>query len=504
MKFQSFSNQLRPTSKISDYLPSNVIDEIEFNQSKLSQSFNNFAAFNNNHFQQGHVSRKNTTSTLSQVSNQNLLFIQPQFFFNQMNPRSFSANQLPNQNLYFNTNNQYDYKFNSFNALHNTNSIPFNPNAFIPQIQNQLYINQPPTQNNNSITETQIDNLSNQNSIINLFENSSPSIILQYIKTSKGSRHLQKMINNSPPSQFETDILVNVICPTIADVMCDYYGNYFLQKFFPYCSLNHRLLFYSFIKPNFTQIANNICGNHSLQCLITLQNSNEEMNIIKECIENNLQSLAFGANSSHVIQKVIKSIKENNRDYINAFIISNLTELCVDPNGICIVKEFISRLENEFYIIAVASILELEVNRLTYDQYGNFGIQELIKTFGKQYCQKIINKIIEHVFMFSISKFSSNVVDCVIRYLYQNDKQNFSKIVIKLIFDENCLNEMFKNKYSTYVLENCLSLLFSDDNSNQDLCNLRKSVYKMLMNKTGINEKKKIYQLLKTYASRGL
>ena len=117
MKFQSFSNQLRPTSKISDYLPSNVIDEIEFNQSKLSQSFNNFAVFNNNHFQQGHVSRKNTTSTLSQVSNQNLLFIQPQFFFNQMNPRSFSANQLPNQNLYFNTNNQYDYKFNSFNAL---------------------------------------------------------------------------------------------------------------------------------------------------------------------------------------------------------------------------------------------------------------------------------------------------------------------------------------------------------------------------------------------------
>ena len=119
---------VKQSLKISD-INVNVIDEIEFNQSKLSQSFNNFAAFNNNHFQQGHVSRKNTTSTLSQVSNQNLLFIQPQFFFNQMNPRSFSANQLPNQNLYFNTNNQYDYKFNSFNALHNTNSIPFNPNA---------------------------------------------------------------------------------------------------------------------------------------------------------------------------------------------------------------------------------------------------------------------------------------------------------------------------------------------------------------------------------------
>lgn len=497
MKFQSFSNQIRPTSKISDYLPTNLFDDIEFNQTKQSQSFNNFSSFN----EVSNVSRRNTSSTLSQVSNQNLMFTQPQFFFNQMNTRSLSANQIQNQSIYFN-NNQYDFKYNSFNSMFNFQQIPFNNTLYVPQIQNQLYVNQTPIQQNKTITETQIDTLSSQNSIIGLFENSSPSIIIQYIKTSKGSRHLQKMINNSPPSQFETDMLVNIISPIIADVMCDYYGNYFLQKFFPYCSINHRLLFYSFIKPNFTQIANNICGNHSLQCLITLQNSKEEMNIIKECIEQNLQSLAYGANSSHVVQKVIRSVKENNRDYINAFIISNLTELCVDPNGICIVKEFISKLENEFYIIAVSSILELEVNKLSYDQYGNFGIQEIIKTFGTQYCRKIINKIIDHVFMFSISKFSSNVVDCVIRYLYQNDKQNFSKIVIKLIFDENCLTEMFKNKYSTYVLENCLSLLFSDDNSDQDLCNLRKSVYKMLMNKTGINEKKKIYQLLETFSKR--
>ena len=60
-----------------------------------------------------------------------------------------------------------------------------------------------------------------------------------------------------------------------------------------------------------------------------LQNSKEEENIIKECLENNLETLTVGANSSHVVQKVIKAVKEPNRDYINTYIISNLIDLCL-------------------------------------------------------------------------------------------------------------------------------------------------------------------------------
>ena len=71
-----------------------------------------------------------------------------------------------------------------------------------------------------------------------------------------------------------------------------------------------RLLIYKYIKPYFIKIAKDICGNHSLQSLILLQNSKEEENIIKECIENNLLSLSTSQNSSHVIQKVIKQLKK--------------------------------------------------------------------------------------------------------------------------------------------------------------------------------------------------
>ena len=506
MNYQGMLQKDRvPSSKINDYLPRNILDEIQIKTPKTSQSFKELPNDQKPFFPISQ-SRKNTTSTtISHGLTQESLYPSQMFYNNpSMNPyRTFSANQLSNQQLFFPP-NRCNMNYNSFTTASKYNNF----SQLLPQ-QNQILMNNQiysfqqtfPKESLSTLTESQIDSLSGITSIKVMLDNSPVSLIHQYIKTSKGSRHFQKMISSSPPSQYETDMLVNIICKTITDVMCDYYGNYFLQKFFPYCSLNHRLLFYTFIKPHFSQIANHICGNHSLQCLIMLQNSKEEMNIIKECVEHNLQSLSFRPNSCHVIQKVIKAIKESNRDYINAFIISNLIYLCTDSNGICIVKEFISNLENEFYIMAFVSILELEVNKLTYDQYGNFCIQEIIKKFGFVYCKKIITKIIDHVFMFSISKYSSNVVDCVISHLYNNDINAFYSLVTKMFFEENCLNEMLKNKYATYVIENCLTLLFSVQPNNNNYATIQRIVYQILIKKQGIMEKKKIYKLIQTFAS---
>ena len=111
--------------------------------------------------------------------------------------------------------------------------------------------------------------------------------------------------------------------------MCDYYGNYFLQKFFPFCTHKHRLDILYSIKNGYIEIANNICGNHSLQCLISLQTSKEEKELTKNYIQNNLKELCYGGNSSHVISKIIiiKSLKnmvQKNLMFILAFIHNNL------------------------------------------------------------------------------------------------------------------------------------------------------------------------------------
>ena len=224
------------------------------------------------------------------------------------------------------------------------------------------------------------------------------------------------------------------------------FGNYFLQKFFKFCSNKNRLDIYKLIKPNFKQIANDICGNHSLQCIILLQNSKEERRIIKECIINDLPLLCFNQKSSHVIQKVIKAIKEKDREYLNNFILNHLIELCIDANGICIIKEFMNNIKNQYYFLFIINAFENNLDILVTDQFGNFGIQEAIKLFGLYKCVRIIDTIISNLLFYSLKKYSSNVIVFILNYL---KCKNFSKLlqVIKIIFNENyiCNNNSVSN-----------------------------------------------------------
>ena len=393
----------------------------------------------------------------------------PQNFANNNNNNNLfnliQINQNDNDLNNINTNNFYSKKKNSplKQKITNNNNIKINNNNIINNNSNQNLMDSQIDSIFNQISH-QISNKENHSGALSLLiEKTGLSLFLKIIKTHKGSLNLQKLLE-IPPSLNEINLILKIICNNLIEIICDNYSNYFLQKFFPFCSLNHRLILYKFIKPNFLYISNDLCGNHSLQCLISLQNSKEEEKIIKECVENNLLELSLGSNSSHVIQKIIKNINENKRDYINNFIISNLMELCLDANGICVVKEFINNTKNDVYRMSIISIFEVETNKLTYNQYGNFGIQELINVFGENYCKKIINKIVDHIINFSMSKFSSNVVDFVIDYLSKNNFFMFTQVLKKIFLNKKNFNEMIKNKFATFVIENCLEIINKIDN----------------------------------------
>lgn len=579
----SVKNRKHPKSKISDLLPSNIIDEIDISSTpKASLSYNNLSAkgvsqntsksakyssdstieevppklhnpkmqrkvysssknlmYNNlsNHFTSNSFKNMNNFSMINNnigfndYNNKNPMGlripIQPrtvysdQYIMAHMMNRGLYDGKPNNQIIapfYINNNrnnggsncpylgiqnNNYRYSNVNGNMNTNNNSIQNNPNYSNYNQQSQALLE---NQVESFIAQLQQFQFQYGQSMQGqgvpfplslLIEKTGPTIFVQLIKTSKGSRFLQKILSNSPPTQTEIDLILQIITINIEEVICDYYGNYFLQKFIPYCSFKHRILLYSFIKPNFLFIANDICGNHSLQSLIMLQNSKEEENIIKECLENNLETLTVGANSSHVVQKVIKAVKEPNRDYINTYIISNLIDLCLDSHGICVVKEFIDNTQSECYIKAVVSIFELETNKLTYDQYGNFGIQEVIKVYGLTHCKKIVSKIVDHIVDFSVFKFSSNVVDFVIDYLRKKNFSKFCHVLNKIFIEDNNLSEMLKSKYATYVIENCLSILDSLENG-ENISELKDKIIASLNEIPNVKEKKKIYKFIRS------
>jgi hypothetical protein len=187
------------------------------------------------------------------------------------------------------------------------------------------------------------------------------------------------------------------------------------------------------------------------------------------------------------------------------------------------------------------------------NQFGNFIIQEVIKFFGYNYCKKIINNLIKNIVEFSISKFSSNAIDFLLEYLSKKQFYKFCKALKKIFLKEKNFKEMIKNKYSIFVIENCLELLIkinenyyinsiknnlgnnyhhkkniiksnndiniinhngsesdsenegsgnedaqvTEDFSYQNFCKLKKQIFQFIENNTAAKEKKKILALIK-------
>lgn len=77
------------------------------------------------------------------------------------------------------------------------------------------------------------------------------------IKTSKGRRGIQKKMNKIQSS--EIDVILLSLMNHMKDVMCDYYGNYFLQKLIACCNPQQRI---------------SICNNESTHIYIICNQSN--------------------------------------------------------------------------------------------------------------------------------------------------------------------------------------------------------------------------------------
>lgn len=86
------------------------------------------------------------------------------------------------------------------------------------------------------------------------------------------------------------------------------------------------------------EIANNGSGTHSLQSIIEIINMEEEEILLQKCVENNILKLSQNSNGTHIIQKIISCFEEKNRNYLNDFILNNLSKMCMNANGICVVS----------------------------------------------------------------------------------------------------------------------------------------------------------------------
>lgn len=161
--------------------------------------------------------------------------------------------------------------------------------------------------------------------------------------------------------------------------MADQYGNYFCQKLMQSSSSVQRLKILNALRPHILQISCDKKGTHSMQCLIEMINMPEEEEELKQGIQGYVIDLAYDVNGTHVLQKVLLCMKEENIDFIFAPIMKNLIDLSMDQNGLCVVKKIISKIQNHEKKLQIAAYLSEHVVSLVQSPYGNYAVQQALE-----------------------------------------------------------------------------------------------------------------------------
>lgn len=186
----------------------------------------------------------------------------------------------------------------------------------------------------------------------------------------------------------------------------------------------------------------------SLQALLdeisTLDSENKILNFIK----NHELEMAYDKYATYVLQKILLLIPDTNRKELNEIIIKNIKELCLDSNGICLIKNLIrtNTLINEKKGIIDEFTENFMI--LAESPYGNYGIQFLIENWDEDCLNDIKDKIMENIDKLSNEQFSSNVVEKAIEIFSRDYKE---KIIASICFGENFLN-ILKNRFGRFVL----------------------------------------------------
>ena len=235
------------------------------------------------------------------------------------------------------------------------------------------------------------------------------SDLSSFVRTQKGSRTLQKILDRIPPEKLF--IILENLKDDFSFLMTDTYGNYLCQKLIQCCSAEQRVFILKHILKDFSFIACHPSGTHSLQSLIEIVNMKEEEDLIKECVKEDVIKLSLDNNGTHVMQKIVSCLNEKERTHINQTILGNFYKLVFDSNGLCVLKKFINGNQSTEIKKQVIDKIQMNALEIVQNPFGNYIIQHIFDEWGVGSLKELLGIIINNVISLSMQKFSSNVVE---------------------------------------------------------------------------------------------
>ena len=239
----------------------------------------------------------------------------------------------------------------------------------------------------------------------------------------------------------------------------DSFGNYVIQTILIYGDEKILEKIFEKIENNIFELSYDKYGCRVLQTLIEIfgKSNRSKIEIILKKLEGNLRSLFSNRNGNHVIQKIIYYL-----DFEKLIVIYNkiydYIKIITHQYGSRIVQAILGKCDKEKAQKLIDRIFEEYKNILILckDEYSNYILQYILENYPNN-IEYFINHIKNNVYNLSQEKASSNIIEKILEYGDDKQRDLIGKEIIEKDNDEkeekSLINKLSNHQYGNYVVQ---------------------------------------------------
>ncbi|XP_029451832.1 pumilio homolog 2 isoform X2 [Rhinatrema bivittatum] len=279
--------------------------------------------------------------------------------------------------------------------------------------------------------------------------------IVEFSQDQHGSRFIQQKLERATPA--ERQMVFNEILQAAYQLMIDVFGNYVIQKFFEFGSMDQKLALATRIRGHVLPLALQMYGCRVIQKALESISPDQQSEMVKE-LDGHVLKCVKDQNGNHVVQKCIECVQPQSLQFIIDAFKGQVFVLSTHPYGCRVIQRILEHCTAE-QTLPILEELHQHTEQLVQDQYGNYVIQHVLEHGRPEDKSKIVAEIRGKVLSLSQHKFASNVVEKCVSHASRAERA--------LLIDEVCcqndgphsaLYTMMKDQYANYVVQKMIDM----------------------------------------------
>ncbi|GMF10158.1 unnamed protein product [Phytophthora lilii] len=308
-----------------------------------------------------------------------------------------------------------------------------------------------------------------------------------FAKDQTGSRFIQQKLEKAD-ERLKAEAF-NEIFPNSLLLMTDVFGNYVIQKFLEYGSLEQQQLLVELMTSNMISLALQVYGCRVIQRALEVTQVEEQLALIRQ-LKGHVMKCVTDQNGNHVLQKCIEAASwkraaecnglgpqryvtgEDIQFIIDSFV-GQAAALSTHSYGCRVIQRVLEHCAPE-QIRPLLNEIIFKCRELVKDQFGNYVVQHVISHGESDQRNIVMQAVLPEIARWSQHKYASNVVESCLEHATKDEISQIVDFILQC--DESgasCpLLPMMKHMYGNYVVQKLLERA-DDHDRHRIVCIIR-------------------------------